>query len=118
MFNEDLDYQKLMPVSVDQVSELREEYPFPHLLPFLINYVHQRHHMISSLTPLFPHTYRAKFEVIVKELKHFVLKRSQDKTDEMGMFRQCVTEAKGERDKECIEQLNRYQHEKKQVWFM
>ncbi|KAJ3287744.1 Dynein regulatory complex subunit 3 [Borealophlyctis nickersoniae] len=59
--------------------------------------------------------YHAKFEVVTNELKHFVLRRSQEKSDEMAMFKSCLREAKGERDEECIKQLNRYQHLKKQL---
>ncbi|KAJ3037779.1 Dynein regulatory complex subunit 3 [Rhizophlyctis rosea] len=59
--------------------------------------------------------YRAKFEVIVGELKHFVLKRTQEKKDEFEMFERCTKEAKGVMDDECVRELDRFQHLKKQL---
>ncbi|RKO84920.1 hypothetical protein BDK51DRAFT_12687, partial [Blyttiomyces helicus] len=87
MFYDDPDAQKLYRVSPEQIAELREEYP---------------------LHPL------AKFEVVVTDLKHFVLKQSQEKSDEMAMFRQCLHDTKAESDEEGVKCINEYQHMKKQ----
>ncbi|KAJ3041156.1 Dynein regulatory complex subunit 3 [Rhizophlyctis rosea] len=59
--------------------------------------------------------FRAKFEVVVGELRHFVLKRTQEKRDEMGMFHKCTGEAKSLRDGECVEELEGFMHLKKQL---
>ncbi|KAJ3191999.1 Dynein regulatory complex subunit 3 [Irineochytrium annulatum] len=59
--------------------------------------------------------YRAKFEVIVNELKHFVLRKHAEKNEEIDSFRTCQSTAKGEVDAECLQKLDTYSHFKKQM---
>ncbi|KAJ3123148.1 Dynein regulatory complex subunit 3 [Nowakowskiella sp. JEL0407] len=84
MFDEDQDFQKLLPLARENIEELRGDY-------------------------------RAKFEVIAKELKHFALKKNKDKADEFEMFQKCKWDAKMEKDEDGIKQLHKYQNVKKQL---
>ena len=84
MFNDDYDFNKLLPIGPAQINEIKEEY-------------------------------RAKFEIAVEEMKHFVLKRSNDKKDEVKALMECVLRVKGEADKEAISRLDEFQHNKKMV---
>ncbi|KAJ3198692.1 Dynein regulatory complex subunit 3, partial [Dinochytrium kinnereticum] len=59
--------------------------------------------------------YRAKFEIVVNELRHFVLKRHSERQDEHKSFKDCINNAKGEVDSECLKALDRYSHYKKQM---
>ena len=62
--------------------------------------------------------FRAKFEVVIKEMKHYVLKKSQEKEEEVTMIKQCISNVKIERDRECIKELESYMHRKKEVSFL
>ncbi|KAJ3107631.1 Dynein regulatory complex subunit 3 [Phlyctochytrium planicorne] len=42
--------------------------------------------------------YRAKFEIVVNELRHFILKRHSERQDEHKSFRECIRTAKAEVD--------------------
>ncbi|KAJ3321556.1 Dynein regulatory complex subunit 3 [Boothiomyces sp. JEL0866] len=59
--------------------------------------------------------YRAKFEIVVKELKHFVLKKSQEKQDETNAIWACLENVKSTSDKECLHKLEVFHHKKKQL---
>ena len=59
--------------------------------------------------------YKAKFEVIVNELKHFALKKAKEKSDEIQLLHSCLDAAIEERNKYCTRLLNDYQHNKKRV---
>ncbi|KAI8834562.1 hypothetical protein BJ741DRAFT_565416 [Chytriomyces cf. hyalinus JEL632] len=59
--------------------------------------------------------YRAKFEVVVNELKYFALKKRTEMNDEMNSFNECIQQTKIETDGECIAMLNHYSHFKKQL---
>ncbi|KAJ3000105.1 Dynein regulatory complex subunit 3 [Globomyces sp. JEL0801] len=59
--------------------------------------------------------FRAKFEIVVKELKHFVLKKSQEKQDECSMIEQCMNEVKNASDEQCLEKLTEFYHKKKEL---
>ncbi|KAI8830849.1 hypothetical protein BC829DRAFT_426505 [Chytridium lagenaria] len=59
--------------------------------------------------------YRAKFEVVVNELRHFVLKRHSERQEEHKSFMDCMQNAKGEIDGECLKALDKYSHYKKQM---
>jgi hypothetical protein len=84
MFNDDYDFNKLLPIGPAQINEIKEEY-------------------------------RVKFEIAINEMKHFVLKRSNDKKDEIKALMACVANVKGGLDKEAIARLNEFQHNKKVV---
>ncbi|KAJ3415179.1 Dynein regulatory complex subunit 3 [Chytridiales sp. JEL 0842] len=57
--------------------------------------------------------YHAKFDIILNELKHFVLKKHHEKEDEIAMFRNCLASSKKEVDDDCIKKINDYSHFKK-----
>jgi hypothetical protein len=57
--------------------------------------------------------YKAKFDVIIKELKHFQLKKSKERTEEILLIEQCTSKVKQVSDSECIAKLEKYQHQKK-----
>jgi hypothetical protein len=59
--------------------------------------------------------YHAKFEVILNELKHFVLKKHSEREDELSMFRNCLASAKKEVDDDCIKKIDEFSHYKKTV---
>jgi hypothetical protein len=59
--------------------------------------------------------YRAKFDIAVNELKHFVLKRSGDKADEIESLKSCLSSVKAESDQKSILKLQEFQHQKKEV---
>ncbi|KAJ3262588.1 Dynein regulatory complex subunit 3 [Boothiomyces macroporosus] len=59
--------------------------------------------------------YRAKFEIVVKEFKHFVLKKSQEKQDETNAILSCLDGVKSTSDKECLNKLELFHHQKKQL---
>nr|KAJ3419777.1 Dynein regulatory complex subunit 3 [Polyrhizophydium stewartii] len=59
--------------------------------------------------------FRAKFEIVVKELKHFVLRKSQEKAEEIAQLRKCVSDVKGASDKECMKRFEEFQHKKKEL---
>lgn len=59
--------------------------------------------------------YRTKFEIVVNELKHFVLKRSNDKKDEIQSLETCIQGVKNESDQEAAHRLNEFLHQKKEV---
>ncbi|KAI9357346.1 hypothetical protein DFJ73DRAFT_821505 [Zopfochytrium polystomum] len=59
--------------------------------------------------------YAAKFEVVLNELKHFVLKKHAEKNDEIAAFHDCLNATKNEIDAECLTKLNKYSHFKKQM---
>ncbi|KAJ3276416.1 Dynein regulatory complex subunit 3 [Terramyces sp. JEL0728] len=59
--------------------------------------------------------YRAKFEIVVKELKHFVLKKSQEKQDDTNAIQSCLDSVKSTSDKDCLNKLELFHHQKKQL---
>ncbi|KAI8622252.1 hypothetical protein BC830DRAFT_1163028 [Chytriomyces sp. MP71] len=59
--------------------------------------------------------YRAKFEVVVNELRHFALKKRAEMNDEAKSFNDCIHQTKNETDGECIKMLNNYSHYKKKL---
>ncbi|KAJ1564306.1 Dynein regulatory complex subunit 3 [Cladochytrium tenue] len=59
--------------------------------------------------------YRAKFEVVVDELKQFVLRRHAEKQEEEAMFDECLRTAKADVDRSCRERMDAYSHEKKMM---
>lgn len=59
--------------------------------------------------------FRAKFEVVIKEMKHFVLKKSHEKAEEIAMIRKCIQDVKSESDRDCMVKLEAYQHDRKLV---
>ncbi|KAI8911701.1 hypothetical protein EDD86DRAFT_224677 [Gorgonomyces haynaldii] len=59
--------------------------------------------------------YRAKFDIIIQELKLFQLKKSQERTDEMNMVDRALSEVNGASDKICMEKLEIFQHQKKEL---
>ncbi len=59
--------------------------------------------------------YREKFEIVINELKHFVLKRSHDKKEEIASLESCMKNVRYEVDKEGKKRLNEFLHDKKEV---
>ena len=59
--------------------------------------------------------YRAKASVVIAELRHFVIKQHELLEEEFKLFNRCVSEAKKDIDKECINRINEFNHEKKVV---
>ncbi len=59
--------------------------------------------------------FRAKFEVVVKEMTLFVLKKSQEKDEELYLIKKAVNDVKGGSDKECLAKLDTFYHQKKEV---
>ncbi|KAJ3027082.1 UNVERIFIED_CONTAM: Dynein regulatory complex subunit 3 [Siphonaria sp. JEL0065] len=59
--------------------------------------------------------YRAKFEVVVNEMRHFALKKRAEMDDELKQFNECLAGTKKETDGECIKMLNTYSHFKKKL---
>ncbi|KAI9138714.1 hypothetical protein BKA69DRAFT_1090274 [Paraphysoderma sedebokerense] len=57
--------------------------------------------------------YRARFEIILNELKHAILKQHHLRSDEYSFFKQCIGDAKDEVDSLGIRQINQFMHEKK-----
>ncbi|KAH6601697.1 hypothetical protein BASA61_001901 [Batrachochytrium salamandrivorans] len=58
--------------------------------------------------------YRAKFDIVIKELKHFVLRKSQEKKEEIRQLNQCISDVKGASDDECTQKFHLFQHKKKE----
>jgi hypothetical protein len=84
MFNDDPDFQKLVPIAPAIIYEMREDY-------------------------------RAKFDVIVQELKHFELKKSKERLDEIAALKLGLAHVKGKSDKECKIKLEQFNHKRKEV---
>ncbi|KAJ3099516.1 Dynein regulatory complex subunit 3 [Physocladia obscura] len=59
--------------------------------------------------------YRAKFEVIVNELRHFALKKRAEMNEELNAFNECLKQTKKETDGECVKMLDDYSHLKKKL---
>lgn len=59
--------------------------------------------------------FRAKFEIVIKEMKHFILKKSSEKEEELLMIQTCIGDVKGESDRECMQKLELFYHQKKEV---
>eukprot|EP00842_Homolaphlyctis_polyrhiza_P002068 jgi/Hompol1/2862/HPOL_003040-RA len=59
--------------------------------------------------------FRAKFDIVVKELKHFVLKKSQEKAEEVAQLKKCINGVKGSSDELCKIKLESFQHKKKEL---
>lgn len=57
----------------------------------------------------------AKFEIVVKEFKHLVLKKSAEKDEEIAMIQRCLNGVKKTSDKHSLERLEVYSHQKKEV---
>lgn len=61
--------------------------------------------------------FRAKFDVVVKEFKVYVLKKSSEKDEEISMIYKCINDVKRDSDKECLVKLELFYKQKKQVRF-
>ena len=61
--------------------------------------------------------YRAKFDIIVNEMKHFVLKKSGEKQSEIAQIRECIKNVKKSSDSLCLIKLEDFQHKKKEVLY-
>lgn len=59
--------------------------------------------------------YRGKVDAVVKELKTFVLKKSDEKEQEKWMIEECLRLTKEASDKQCLEKLDIYYHRKKEL---
>jgi hypothetical protein len=62
--------------------------------------------------------YREKFEIVVDELKYFVLKRSKDKNEEILSLELCMKNVLDETDMEGKKRLDEFMHAKKEVRFL
>ena len=59
--------------------------------------------------------YRAKFDIIIKEFKLYVLKKTQEKDLEWEMINKCIADVKRDSDKESLVKLELFYKQKKQV---
>jgi hypothetical protein len=59
--------------------------------------------------------FRAKFDVIVNELKHHQLKKSRERLDEYDVVYASLKEVKDISDMECKNKLEKFQKTKKEV---
>ncbi len=59
--------------------------------------------------------YRAKFAVVVGELKHDVLKQKEVRDEEIKLYRRCIDEASQNLDLESIVRVQDFQRSKKRV---
>jgi hypothetical protein len=59
--------------------------------------------------------FRAKFDVIVNELKHLQLKKSRERNEEHDLVYAALNEVKNASDAECKKKLEAFQHSKKEV---
>jgi hypothetical protein len=59
--------------------------------------------------------FRAKFDIVIKEMKHFVLRKSQEKAEEIYAIRKCVSDVRTACDDECTVKINTFHHLKKEV---
>jgi hypothetical protein len=59
--------------------------------------------------------FRAKFEIVIKEMKHFILKKTHEKDEELDMIQCCINDVKGETDKDCLLKIEDFYHQKKEV---
>jgi hypothetical protein len=84
MFDDDIDFKRLLPIAPAIVLDLKEEF-------------------------------RAKFEIVVKELKHYVLKKAKEKEEETRNINNCLNGVKNASDATSKNQLNAFYHRKKQV---
>lgn len=84
MFDDDLDFIKLVPIAPAIINDMKEEF-------------------------------RAKFEIVVKELKHFVLKKSAEKEEETYLIKNSTDKVKASSDENCKLKLNAFYHQKKEV---
>lgn len=58
---------------------------------------------------------KAKINVLIAELKHFIIKQHSIREDEMEMFSKSLNEAKSETDGVCIVKIHEFQREKKKA---
>jgi hypothetical protein len=87
MFDEDLDFIKLVPIAPAIINDMKEEF-------------------------------RAKFEIVVKELKHFVLKKSAEKEEETNQIKKSTDKVRAASNAKCEEKLNAFYHQKKEVFYI
>lgn len=59
--------------------------------------------------------FKQKFDVVVKDLMDFTLKKYHDKEDEKLMYKNCLDMAVKEKNNESLAKLNEYLHFKKMV---
>lgn len=59
--------------------------------------------------------FRAKFDVIINELKHHQLKKSRERAEEYDLVYAALNEVKDISDSECKRRLESFQHSKKEV---
>ena len=60
--------------------------------------------------------YKEKIEIVINELKHFVMKRSNDKKEEIKSIEICMKNARNDSDKESRKRLDQFMHDKKEVY--
>lgn len=63
-------------------------------------------------------TCRAKINIVVNELKFFVIKQHNAREEESRMFKKCLSDAKNENDSQSIIRIRQFQKEKKRVWIL
>ena len=59
--------------------------------------------------------FRAKFEIVVKESKLFVLKNSHEKEEEVRLIQKCLTDETTASNNACLVKLEVFNHQKKEV---
>lgn len=59
--------------------------------------------------------YRVKFDNVENEIRRNILKKGQEKTDELRQYQKCINGAKNEAADESIKLLEAFQHNKKQL---
>jgi hypothetical protein len=60
-------------------------------------------------------TFRAKINVVVNEMKHFIIKQHAIREEELKMFNRCLVDSKTEMDNQSIVRIHQFQRDKKKV---
>lgn len=59
--------------------------------------------------------FKAKFDIVLKEFKLFVMKKTQEKDEEVAMIEGCIADVLTDANKENLVKLERFYHQKKEV---
>lgn len=77
----------------------------------LAKYRHLADQMLKELHDDF----KVKLDIVITELRHFVLKQVEIRADEIKLYQKCTDDVKGEVDKECISRIRAFIKYKKHV---
>lgn len=59
--------------------------------------------------------YRVRFEIIVSELKNFVMKQHDARDEELRMFFECLDDTKTEANNDSLKKIDSFQYNQKRV---